>query len=61
VGKVLVEALAFENRMSSQLRVSATLPYRPQFTWPGFGLRLAQTLFTPKHRQTVPSRSKGLR
>jgi formylglycine-generating enzyme required for sulfatase activity len=29
-----------------QLRMSATLPYHPQFTWPGSGLRLAQTLFS---------------
>ena len=45
----------------AQLRVSATLPYHPQFTWPGFGLRLAQTLFAQKPGPTVPSRSQGRR
>ena len=44
-----------------QLRVSATLPYHPQFTWPGFGLRLAQTLVTRKREPTIPSRSQGRR
>jgi formylglycine-generating enzyme required for sulfatase activity len=35
-----------------ELRVSATLPYHPQYTWPGFGLRLAQTVASlPKTRR----------
>jgi formylglycine-generating enzyme required for sulfatase activity len=42
----------------AQLAVSGTLPYHPQFTWPGFGFRLAQTLFTQEPRETAPSRSQ---
>jgi formylglycine-generating enzyme len=45
----------------AQLPVGATLPYHPQFTWPGFGFRLAQTVLTQKNGQTIPPRSKGRR
>jgi formylglycine-generating enzyme required for sulfatase activity len=45
----------------TQLRVGGGVPYFPNFTWPGFGLRLAQTLVSPSKRQTAPSRSKSPR
>jgi formylglycine-generating enzyme len=45
----------------AQLRVNGTLPHHPQFTSPGSGFRLAQTLFAQKNGQTIPSRSKGRR